>query len=118
MSQLRGIKIILISAIGAVIASQAYAQTPAEPVNDIPNPYETVENYFKLPAGRTWGSTSAVDVDKDGKTIWVGERCGSNSCANTPELVRMLVASTKLPVADTSPSLSAKAPGVDLFWSR
>jgi streptogramin lyase len=86
MSQLRGIKIILISAIGAAIASHAYAQTSAEPVNDISNPYETIENYFKLPEGRTWGSTSAVDIDKDGKTIWVGERCGSNSCGNSPDV--------------------------------
>src|SRR5476649_1437749 len=27
-----------------------------------------------------WGSTSAVDIDKDGKSIWVAERCGLNSC--------------------------------------
>ena len=40
----------------------------------------TVKDYFKLPAGRTWGSTSAVDIDKDGKSIWVAERCGTNSC--------------------------------------
>lgn len=86
MSQLRGIKIILISAIGAAIAGHAYAQTSAEPVNDISNPYETIESYFKLPEGRTWGSTSAVDIDKDGKTIWVGERCGSNSCGNSPDV--------------------------------
>ena len=46
------------------------------PINDLPNPYQTVEDYFKLPAGRTWGSTSAVDIDKDGTSIWVGERCG------------------------------------------
>jgi hypothetical protein len=26
------------------------------------------------------GSTSAVDIDKDGKSIWVAERCGTNSC--------------------------------------
>ena len=50
------------------------------PVNDAPNPYTTIENHFKLPAGRTWGSTSAVDIDKDGKSIWVGERCGANTC--------------------------------------
>jgi len=36
------------------------------PVNDAPNPYSTVENYFKLPEGRPWGSTSAVDIDADG----------------------------------------------------
>jgi DNA-binding beta-propeller fold protein YncE len=26
------------------------------------------------------GSTSAVDIDKDGKSVWVAERCGANSC--------------------------------------
>ena len=56
------------------------AQQDAKPTNDLPNPYESIENYFKLPAGRKWGSTSAIDVDKDGKTIWVAERCGANSC--------------------------------------
>lgn len=50
------------------------------PVNERPNPYKTVENYFKLPEGRTWGSTSAVDIDRDGKSIWVAERCGANTC--------------------------------------
>ena len=28
------------------------------------------------------GSTSAVEIDKDGTSIWVGERCGVNSCAD------------------------------------
>ena len=51
-----------------------------QPTNDAPNPYNTVSNYFKLPEGRTWGSTSAVEIDKDGKSIWVAERCGTNSC--------------------------------------
>ena len=43
------------------LAAQSGASMP--PVNQAPNPYQTVENYFKLPAGRTWGSTSAVDID-------------------------------------------------------
>jgi sugar lactone lactonase YvrE len=55
----------------------AFAQAPT---NDAPNPYQTVENYFKLPEGRTWGSTSAVEVDRDGRSLWVAERCGANSC--------------------------------------
>jgi sugar lactone lactonase YvrE len=33
-----------------------------------------------MPEGRTWGSTSAVDIGPDGQTIWVAERCGTNSC--------------------------------------
>ena len=46
-----------------------------------PNPYKTVDGWLKLPEGREWGSSSAIDIDPDGKTIWVAERCGANSCA-------------------------------------
>lgn len=53
------------------------------PTNDLPNPYRTVEGWAKLGEGRVWGSTSAVDIDKDGKSIWVAERCGANSCATS-----------------------------------
>ena len=52
----------------------------ATPVNDLPNPYNTIEGWAKLPEGRTWGSTSAVDIDKDGRSIWVAERCQVNTC--------------------------------------
>lgn len=45
-----------------------------------PNPYRTIEGWAKMPDGRTWGATSAVDIDKDGRSIWVAERCGANSC--------------------------------------
>ena len=46
------------------------------------NPYKTIEGWAKLPEGRSWGSTSAVDVDRDGRSIWVAERCGANTCLN------------------------------------
>lgn len=55
----------------------------AAPVNDRPNPYRTVEGWAKMPAGRTWGSTSAVAIDKDGESVWVAERCGQNSCVGS-----------------------------------
>jgi streptogramin lyase len=44
------------------------------------NPYRTVEGWARMPPGRSWGSTSAVDIDRDGRSIWVGERCGANTC--------------------------------------
>lgn len=56
------------------------AQTKIEPTNSAPNPYETIEGWAKMPDGRAWGSTSAVDIDKDGRSIWVAERCGANRC--------------------------------------
>jgi hypothetical protein len=66
-------------AVIAISGLSAAGQT-VQPVNDLPNPYTTVADHFKLPAGRTWGSTSAVEIDKDGQSIWVAERCGTNSC--------------------------------------
>jgi DNA-binding beta-propeller fold protein YncE len=65
-------------AIGATAGSWLSAQL--EPTNSAPNPYSTVEGWAKMPEGRTWGSTSAVDIDPDGKSIWVAERCGANTC--------------------------------------
>src|SRR5579863_4814694 len=50
--------------------------------NSQPNPYRTVEHWGKLPEGRTWGSTSAVDIDPQGH-VWVAERCGANTCAGS-----------------------------------
>ncbi len=73
-------KLAMSVALGSVTAAAAFAQPAMTPVNEAPSTYTTVENYFKLPEGRTWGSTSAVEIDKDGKSIWVGERCGANSC--------------------------------------
>jgi sugar lactone lactonase YvrE len=70
------------------------ASMPA--VNDRPNPYRTVEGWAKL-EGRTWGSTSAVDIDKDGRSIWVAERCAANNClASTLDPILKFDASGKL----------------------
>ena len=70
---------------GAVVAVMAMRGGPAEAQapNSQPNPYRTVEGWAKMPAGRTWGSTSAVEIDRDGRSIWVGERCGANTCATS-----------------------------------
>jgi DNA-binding beta-propeller fold protein YncE len=69
----------------ALIAGSAgaAAQAQVKATNDLPNPYQTMEGWAKMPEGRTWGSTSAVAIDKDGTSIWVAERCGANSCAGS-----------------------------------
>jgi sugar lactone lactonase YvrE len=66
----------------AMFASAAAmrAQQASGPTNDLPNPYQSIEGAFTLPDGRTWGSTSAVEIGKDGRSVWVAERCGVNSC--------------------------------------
>jgi sugar lactone lactonase YvrE len=79
-------------ACAAVVAGSgwvAYAQSTATPTNDAPNPFQTIEGHFKMPEGRTWGSTSAVDIARDGRSIWVAERCGANSCVAEPTTGKM-----------------------------
>jgi sugar lactone lactonase YvrE len=87
MAAVRTSIVLACAAVAAFAASDvriaADQPAPIPPVNDAPNPYNTIKDYFKLPNGRQWGSTSAVDVDKDGKSIWVAERCGSNSCLDS-----------------------------------
>ena len=60
----------------AVVGSEARAQISA-PTNTAPNPYRAIEHWAKMPAGRTWGSTSGVGIDPDGTSVWVAERCGA-----------------------------------------
>src|SRR5262245_6964859 len=67
---------LLLTALLAAAASTAYDQAMA-PTNSLPNPYRSVENWAKLPDGRIWGSTSGVDVDPDGQSMWVIERCSA-----------------------------------------
>jgi DNA-binding beta-propeller fold protein YncE len=68
-----GLGLLAILAIG----SFSFAQTGA-PTNSLPNPYRSIENWGTLPEGRAWGSTSAVAIDPDGTSVWVGERCGES----------------------------------------
>jgi len=64
-----------ISTIGAAALESAFTQ-PINPTNTAPNPYRAVYDWAKLPEGRVWGSTAGVDVDPDGTSVWVAERCG------------------------------------------
>jgi DNA-binding beta-propeller fold protein YncE len=71
------------SVILLTFAGQLDAQRTQTPTNDLPNPYRTITGWAVLPDGRAWGSTSAVDIDPDGTSIWVAERCGANTCAGS-----------------------------------
>jgi DNA-binding beta-propeller fold protein YncE len=66
-------------AVAAAIAlsiGAAHTQSMA-PTNSGPNPYRTIEGFAKMPEGRIWGSTAAVDIDPDGTSVWVAERCSA-----------------------------------------
>lgn len=54
---------------------------------NLPNPYQAgSDDWAKLPEGRKWGAPSKVAIDKDGKSLWVAERCGGDAfgCLNSP----------------------------------
>src|SRR3954463_7640688 len=87
----RGRLVVLAAAVSVVVAhggrTSAQAAAPrattapdAIVANSYPNPFVTTADFFKMPAGRKWGSTAGVDIDKDGKTVWIIDRCGGNSC--------------------------------------
>ena len=65
----------------AITPALVFAQADMPPTNDLENPYLTQSGYFKMPAGRDWGSSSTVEIDADGESIWVAERCGGNANA-------------------------------------
>ena len=72
-----------------VVAVAMTAVAPAGSMSQMtaPNPYAPVEGMWgELRGGRTWGSTSAVHPSPDGRTIWVAERCGENSCAGKDDV--------------------------------
>jgi len=58
------------------------AQGLADP-NSAPNPYSLDANWLKLPDGRKMGQVTGVDIDPDGKSVWVFERCGKRDCVNS-----------------------------------
>jgi NHL repeat len=81
---MRGIMIIGLAA-GALLATggdRLHAQS-SDP-NGAPNPYKVEDNWLKPPASRKIGQAIKVQVDhKDGKSIWVFDRCGANECTNS-----------------------------------
>ncbi|MEQ1772599.1 MAG: peptidyl-alpha-hydroxyglycine alpha-amidating lyase family protein [Burkholderiales bacterium] len=44
--------------------------------------WRTIAEWAQMPEGRTWGSTSTLDVDRAGN-VWVFERCGANACSES-----------------------------------
>jgi DNA-binding beta-propeller fold protein YncE len=65
----------LIAAV-AVTAERGHAQGAADP-NGAPQSYRLDDGWAKLPPGRKWGAAVGVDIDRDGETVWVFDRCAT-----------------------------------------
>jgi sugar lactone lactonase YvrE len=59
-------------------ATHLVSNLDVTPGNDLPNPYRSVAPWGALPEGHAWGALNAVAVDRDGKSLWVADRCGAN----------------------------------------
>jgi len=70
---------IAIAAILAVSAVPGFTQADNNS-NTAPNPYRLDEGWAKQPAGRGHGSTIGLNVDRDGKSMWIFDRCGGQTC--------------------------------------
>jgi DNA-binding beta-propeller fold protein YncE len=67
---------VIVMAAIATSRDSGYAQTGADP-NAAPNPYRLDEGWAKLPEGRKWGAAIGVDIDRDGISVWVFDRCAT-----------------------------------------
>jgi DNA-binding beta-propeller fold protein YncE len=89
-TSLTGVIFTVAMAVAAAMPRAVLAQTAAAPPSiDLPNPFKPAASFGQLPSGRTWGGTTAVAVDPDGKSVWVFERCGAESCldSNLPPIL-------------------------------
>lgn len=75
--------VMIRTALAAVIAIPASSAVAVEAQMIQTNPYMAIDGWGYLPDGRTWGAVSAVYPARDGKHIWVAERCGANLCVGS-----------------------------------
>jgi sugar lactone lactonase YvrE len=61
------------------MSAPAFSQANPNP-NSAPNPYRLDDGWAKRPLGRGHGSTIGLNVDRDGKSMWIFDRCGGGSC--------------------------------------
>jgi hypothetical protein len=77
------LRALMIAFVALPLAATAQpADQPKAAPNPTTNRYREVPGFFKLPAGRSMGSSSAVAGDSKGN-IWVVDRCGANNCTGS-----------------------------------
>jgi DNA-binding beta-propeller fold protein YncE len=66
-----------IAAAVALSGAQCNAQGAAADPNSAPQAYRLDDGWAKLPEGRKWGAAVGVEIDRDGKSVWVFDRCAT-----------------------------------------
>ncbi len=73
---------VLLLGLIAAPGTASFAQDSVDP-NGAPNPYRLDADWLKIPDGRKIGQVTGVDVDPDGKSVWVFDRCGAKTCSGS-----------------------------------
>jgi 6-bladed beta-propeller len=81
-SMFRVSTMMLVFGISAALEAPSFAQVSVDP-NGAATPYHLDANWLKFPDGRKLGQVTGVDIDPDGKSIWVFERCGAKDCVGS-----------------------------------
>ena len=68
----------------AIVALTAgLAQGQGVDPNAALNPYREDPGWAKTPMGRPFGAAIGIEIDRDGRGIWVFDRCGGATCENS-----------------------------------
>jgi sugar lactone lactonase YvrE len=50
-----------------------------------PSSYRLDAGWARLPDGRPWGGVTGIDIDRDGRSVWIFDRCGTpETCSGSP----------------------------------
>src|SRR5690242_9553139 len=77
---MRYTRIVICVAAIAMLVPAGFSAGPlpaADDPNSAPQLYRIDEGWAKLPPGRKWGAAVGVDIDRDGKSVWVFDRCAT-----------------------------------------
>ncbi|MEX1258282.1 MAG: peptidyl-alpha-hydroxyglycine alpha-amidating lyase family protein [Gemmatimonadota bacterium] len=81
--------VLLVVSVLAGCRSDGGGGEPASPASpraatELPNPFPAMSRpWGELPGGAEWGQVSAIAVDRDGRHLWVADRCGAASCVGS-----------------------------------
>lgn len=68
--------LVVVLAVCTVYSAESRSGTGRQTSNSLPNPYRTIEQPLTLPQGREMGWVMGLEVDRNGKDIWLFDTCG------------------------------------------
>jgi streptogramin lyase len=75
--------LVLWSALGCAVGLALPARHGFAQQNATFNSYEVDAAWLNLPDGRTMGLATKVALDRDGRSLWVFDRCGAVDCVGS-----------------------------------